>query len=228
MSAGVCGWLVYSDYARSITANAATDEVHELRPTVETDEGTPSTLLLMDFSGLLEEYPKMIAWLTIPETMIDYPVMQATDNDYYLYRDAQDNYNGNGALFLDYRNHADFSDFINFIHGHHMESGRMFQNLIYFKEKGFFGSHRTGALYTPTDSWTLEFFASVVMPHDSELYDYTLFSPADKEAYLEMVKKNATQYRDIGVTASDRLVVLSTCSYEYSDARTVVLARLAK
>jgi sortase B len=109
-----------------------------------------------------------------------------------------------------------------------MGSGRMFQNLIYFKENAFFESHRIGVLYTPTRTWELEFFASMVIPHDSEIYNHTLFAPDDKEAYLEMIKKDAVQYRDINVTEQDRVVVLSTCSYEYADARTVVIARLVQ
>jgi sortase B len=228
--AGACGWQLYSDSVARATADAAVSEIHELKPSVEDErnEDADSSDARMDFSALQAQNSDAIAWLTIPGTQIDYPVMQTTDNDFYLSHDAQKNANGNGALFLDYRVHSDFSDFTNVIYGHHMQSGMMFQNLMKFKEKAFFDSHSMGTLYTPDKTWQLEIFATAVVPYDSTVYDYTPFSIADKESYLDNVKETAMYYRDIGVSADDRIVVLSTCSYEYQDAKAVVIARLVK
>ena len=223
LAAVVCGWHLYSDYRTGVAADAAVGEMHELKPSIDEGEGASDG---RDFGALQTGNPDIIAWLAIPGTVIDYPVVQTSDNDFYLSHDAQKNINTNGALFLDYRAHPDFSDFVNVIYGHHMQSGIMFQNLMNFKDQTFFDNQRIGTLYTPEKTWQLEFFATAVVSYDSDIYDYTLSSPAEKEAYFEGVKEVALQYRDIDLSASDRIVVLSTCSYEYADARSVVLARL--
>jgi len=218
IAATVCGLLIWSDHKGSAAADAAIDEAQDLKPPA--DDG------LMDFSGLRSENPDVVAWLTIPGTVIDYPVAQAADNDYYLHRDIQKTSNKNGALFLDCRVRADFSGFNNVVYGHHMKSGRMFQNLVQFKDKAFFDRRTSGILHTPGKTWRLEFFAVAVTCQNSEWYEYAFASIGEKEAHIQKIKNSAMHYRDIGLATDDRLVVLSTCSYEHEGARTVVAARL--
>jgi sortase B len=231
LAAIACGGQLYSDFRENASADAAANEISNLKPTIINDssgEDGSDTGEHMDFSGIQIENSDVVAWLTIPGTQIDYPVVQTTDNEFYLHHDAKKNANGNGALFLDYRARSDFSDFNKIIYGHHMQSGMMFQNLMKFKEKDFFDSHQTGTLYTQKGTRRLEFFAIAVVPYDSKVYDCTPFSIAEKEAYFKNVEKVAMHYRDIGISANDEIIVLSTCSYEYQDAKTVVIARLAK
>ena len=223
VAAIVCGWRLYNNYRDDAVANTAVDDLLTMKPGSDDADSVP-----VDFTSLRTANSDIIAWLTIPDTAIDYPVMQAADNQYYLHYDVDKKENKNGAPFLDYRAHADFSDFNNVIYGHHMRSGRMFQNLVKFKEKAFFDSHTAGTLYTPNQTWRLGIFAVAVTPEHSAWYDNTLFSIAKKEAHLQMMQKTAMYYRDIGVTADDRIVLLSTCSYEYNGARLVVAARLMK
>ncbi|MCL2107352.1 MAG: class B sortase [Oscillospiraceae bacterium] len=212
----ICGNILYRGYQENIAA----DNIQRLKPPVDTAES------LMDFEALHTQGPDIIAWLTVEGTVIDYPVLQGGDNAYYLRRDIKKQPNKNGALFLDYRVRADFSDFNNVIYGHHMRSGKMFQNLVKYKDRAFFDRHKTGYLYTPGRSWRLEIFAAAVTDQNSAFYRYAFLSPAEKDAHLHMLKSTALFYRDIGVTAEDVLLTLSTCSYEFEDARTVVLARL--
>jgi len=248
----VCGGRqVYSDYrdntavdqirAYKPSAAAAVNEIQEQRPAAvaaadqvrerglsadgDGEEKFPGQPL-MDFSGIQGVNNEIIAWLTIPDTVIDYPVAQTTNNDYYLHHDINKKSNANGTLFLDYRVRADFSGFNNVIYGHHMKSGRMFQSLIKFKEQAFFDKHAAGTLYTPDKTWRLEIFAVAVISADSELYQYALFSVNEKAAHLEAIKEQSLYYRDIDITADDRILMLSTCSFEYKDARTIVAARL--
>jgi len=218
IAAAVCGWRFYSDYRRDAAADAAVGDTQARKPSA--DNG------LMDFSDLQGENPDVIAWLVIPGTDIDYPVVQTGDNEYYLHRGAQKELNKNGALFLDYRVHADFSDFSNVIYGHHMKSGRMFQNLVKFREKDFFDSHTSGALYTPGNTWRLEIFAVAVIAQNSEWYEYAFASLGEKETHMQRIEASAAHYRDAGFAADDRIVILSTCSYEYEGARTVIAARM--
>jgi sortase B len=181
-----------------------------------------------DFAALTGENREIGAWLTIADTGIDYPVVQAKDNEYYLTRDAGGKPNRNGALFLDYRVHADFSDFSNVIYGHNMKSGRMFGTLERFKEKAYFEGHTAGVLHTPEKSLRLELFAVAVVHPDSALYEHLFLSPAERDAHLALIREKAKYWRDAGVKETDRLLALSTCSYEYKEARTLVFFKITE
>jgi sortase B len=239
----ICCWML-KKYRNGLRDDAAIDSQRRQKPTMAsaapgTEPGTGPDMEpspdapvsgdappLMDFSELRSENGGIWAWLIIDGTEIDYPVVQAENNSYYLPRDARRNYNKNGALFLDYRVRSDFSDFNNVIYGHHMKSGRMFQNLVLFKDLGFFDGHSTGFLYTSEKTYRLTIFAVALTAPSEDYYEYVFVSPSDREKHLSMIKNTAMYYRDGIVTEKDRILCLSTCSYEYAEARTVVLAKL--
>ena len=230
----VSGGFLYLKIQENAAAATALVEIRGMKPELPElpdltapRDGLPP-LPLMDFTGIKAENPDIIAWLTVPDTVIDYPVVQAKDNEAYLHTDAKKHANKNGALFLDYRVHADFSDFNSVIYGHHMKSGAMFQNLIKFKEQAFWDSHWFATLCTPEHTYILEFIAVAVIRPDSGLYRYAFASPSGRTAHLEEIRSAAKFYRDAGMTGDDRIVTLSTCSYEFNDARTVVIAKLCE
>jgi len=226
LSLCVCGGIIYLDYREQAAADVAAEETSNMKPALpEPQEGSPD-LPIMDFTELKAGNPDVVAWLTLPDTKIDYPVVQGEDNAYYLNHDAKKRPNKNGAIFLDYRAHADFSDFNSVIHGHHMKSGAMFQNLVKFKEKAFWDSHTSAILYTPGYTYSLEIIAVAVVRHDSPLFQYAFASPAEKTAHLDEIRGSAKFYRDVGITGDDRIVTLSTCSYEFKNARTMVIAKI--
>ena len=101
-------------------------------------------------SGNTEKLREMsedaVAWLTVDDTRIDYPVMQGENNTEYLNKDPQGEFSLSGSIFLDSRNDKTFSDPYSLIYGHHMEYGAMFGALDEYKDKAFFDSHRTGLL----------------------------------------------------------------------------------
>ena len=212
-----CGGIMIHELRKNANMDAAADGLQAEKP----EDGDT-----MDFAALQAGNPEITAWLTIPGTGIDYPVLQTTDNKYYLSHDAQKQPNKNGALFLDYRMHADFSDFNSVIYGHYMSSGMMFQNLVKFKEKDFFESHGEVVFYTPEQTRRLEIVAVAVVPSSSDLYNYAFSSPSEEAAHLQLLKEKAKFQRDTAFAPGDRLLLLSTCSYEYTEARTIVACRL--
>jgi len=229
LAVGVCGVLVYMNYRENTNANAMQNEMPAMKPPVSNaneDGELSADMPLMDFSGLKTENPDILAWLTIPGTVIDYPIVQSTDNSYYLEHDVKKRKNKNGTIFLDYRNNADFSDFNSILHGHHMKSGQMFQNLVKFKDEDFFDNHTTAILYTPAKTYALEIVAVAVVPQNSVLYTYAFASPAEKETHLSEIINSAKFIRETDMTVNDRLITMSTCSYEFKDARTIVIARI--
>jgi len=172
---------------------------------------------------LQAKYPDAVGWLTVPGTKIDYPFMQSKDNGTYLRRDLNGNYALAGTLFMDCRCEKDFSSGNTIVYGHHMKNGSMFGTLKSFADKNFFNENIRGTIYLPRETLTLEFFAyMVVKSTDTEIY-----SPEPGEGFLEYVRQNARQYCDIGLTDADRVVTLSTCSYEFADARMVLLGKIA-
>lgn len=181
---------------------------------------------LMDFGPLVAEGPDIRAWIALDGTKIDYPVVQGEDNSRYLNRTPKGDKAKQGSIFLDYRCKSDFSSFVSVVYGHNMANGSMFKGLIPFKGKSYFDEHASGTLYTPAQTYALEIFAVAVVPSDSEAYRFALVTPAERKDYQETIRQASTHYRDIGLGTNDKILILSTCSYEFEDARTVVAARL--
>lgn len=224
LAAAVCGGVIWNNNRVEAAEDANIDNIQNQKP--EVTDTNDSAASIMDFESLKRKNSDTIAWLTVDSTMIDYPVVQYKDNDYYLTHDIEKRYNRNGALFLDYRTNPEFTDFNSVIYGHHMRSGRMFQNLIKFKEKKYFDSHRTGRIYIEGATYEIEFFAAGVTTSGSDYYAYAFASPADKTAHIDMIRKTAMYFREIDVNENDRLITLSTCSHEFKNARTFIVGRL--
>ena len=232
IAACICGIIGYMSYRKNTDADAVYDDIQHIKPPVSAITNADGTytdpLPLMDFTAIQAQNPDIVAWITVPGTVIDYPIVQAADNAYYLNRDMTKSNNKNGAIFLDYRNNSDFSDFNNILYGHHMKSGKMFQNLVKFKDKDFFDKHTTAILYTPQNSCLLEITAVAVVEQNSDLYAYTFASPADKRTHLDKIVKAARFVREVDITEHDRIITMSTCSYEFDEARTLLVARVKK
>jgi sortase B len=221
---------VYSDHRE----RAAMDAQQRLKPPLPTSDVTTAEAEageeppVMDFAGLRAQNGEIVAWLTVDGAGIDYPVAQASDNEYYLTHTAERRPSQRGAIFLDFRNTPDLSDFNNILYGHDMRDGGMFGRLSQFKDAGYFDQRRTGTLHTPSQTFRLEVFAVVVVPATSDYFRYAFASPSERAAYVDSIRADATLWRDLALDPErDRLVMLSTCSYEFEGARTAVFARLA-
>lgn len=171
---------------------------------------------------------RTVAWLTIPDTPIDLPVMQGEDNDFYLRHNFEDEESSLGAPFLDYRCQGDFSGFNSIVYGHHITKNRMFTPLESFKEEEYFASHTWGRLTTRTAVYRISFLACLVVESDSFIYESIFLTEGEKEEYLEQIRAQADCLRDFSPEElkEERLLVLSTCSYEFENARTVLIGYL--
>lgn len=163
-----------------------------------------------------------VAWITIPDTKIDYPIMQGEDNTEYLNKAPDGSFELSGSIFLDSRNASDFSDPYSLVYGHHMENGIMFGALDSFLEENFFHSHQTGTLIVGDKAYTLTFFASKT----ESARDQFLFNP-ENTAYADAMREiqNGAGVFDSSVsTEGKRILALSTCKADLSDDRTMVFA----
>lgn len=175
----------------------------------------------------------MAAWLQIPGTNVDYPVMWTPrDENYYLYRDFDGNENQNGCLILDTDSSLNPLTTNLIIHGHNMRSGAMFGNLTDYEDEEYFESHREIILYTRECQRNYEViavFRSQVYKKSDEVFKFYKFFQADTEEEFNDFYDNIKELSiyDTGVTAEfgDHLLTLSTCVYHVDQGRFVVVAK---
>ena len=245
-----CGVLIYAgwnltDYLResheSTSLNKSLVEeavvVKETTPRTHTSETTPATEsaeetlpaetapIAVDFDYLRRTNADVVGWLYSAETPINFPVVQGKNNDYYLYRMLDGNWNSSGTAFLDYRNAGDFSDDNTILYAHNMKNKEKFGTLTNYKEQSYYDEHPVMWLLTPDGDYKLELVAGYVTGATAKIYSFDL----DREEVFSQVRKavdRSTFQSGVVLSEEDRFLTMSTCSYEYDDARYVLIARL--
>ena len=179
----------------------------------------------VDFEVLLETNSDVVGWLYCEDTPINFPVVQGEDNDYYLRRMIDKTWNSSGTLFVDYRNANDFTDGNTVIYGHNMKNKGMFGTLSNYKEQSYFEEHPVMWLLTPEANYKVELVAGYVTSSTSGIYSFGL-SEEDIFALVEEAIRQSTFLSDFQTSQGDEFLTLSTCSYEYDNARYVLLGKL--
>lgn len=180
------------------------------------------------FAKLREINPDVCAWLTLDHTKIDYPVLQGSDNLSYINTDVYGNFSLAGSIFIDSRSDRAFRDAYSLLYGHHMEKSKMFGDLDLYRVEDFFSENSTGMLILPERAYRLKIFACLSVSASENV----IFDPQQTgiPELLAFVSDNALRFRpeviDRSTAAGAPLQILgmSTCSSEFTDARTVVLA----
>lgn len=180
--------------------------------------------LIDSAQSLNNAYPDAIGWLYIPNTSISYPVMQSDDNDYYLSHAYDGSYLKAGSVFLDNRCENRFMNPINIVYAHNMKNGSMFAGVLNFADPAYFDSHRYGWLSTPETVYRVDFFSCARADWHDELYDGSL-SAAD---WIPHVENLSVVCREMEYSENDRFISLSTCSYEFQNARTILTGKLVE
>ena len=185
---------------------------------------------VVDWKALKKVNPDVQGWLYQKGTVINYPVVQGTDNDTYLHTRFDKQWSGGGTLFVDYRMEKGFKGFNSIIYGHHMKDGSMFRSIRgYTKEEGYYNKHKTLELATPHGNYHLVVFSAfITKATDENTYKMT-YDEAEKQAYIDRAweKSELPITRDsVDVTKDDRLVTLSTCAYDYEEARYIVMCKM--
>lgn len=178
------------------------------------------------FSQLRRINPDVCAWITMDGTGIDYPVLQGPNNLSYISRDVFGNFSLAGSLFLDSRDDPGFGERYALLYGHHMADGKMFGDLDLYKEETFFSENQTGQLILPDRVYRLEVALCLVTGASDE----RIFDPEWVRGHMEecesFYRENALFLREELLEEQGKYLALSTCSTEFTDARTVVLARM--
>lgn len=180
------------------------------------------------FEELQKINPDIIGWIRVNDTNINYPLLQAEDDDTYMNTDAEGKYSLSGSIFLHCANKPDFSDFNNMIYGHHMEKHKMFGDVGMFTDKTYFEKHPYGNLFFDGKDHGVEFYALI----QADAYNERIFSicpddPKAKQAYLQEILDNALYKRNFEITQNDHLVLLITCTSELTNGRNILVGKLS-
>jgi sortase B len=180
------------------------------------------------FLGLLKANEDTVGWIKIDDTKINYPIVKSNSNEFYIDRNFEKKKSSAGSIFMDYRNNELSIDKNIIIYGHHMKDGTMFADLSSYKNKEFFYSNDKISFNTLYEEYECQVF-SVYVADDKFNYLITEFeSNKEYSNYINTVKSKSKFKKDISVTIEDKILTLSTCSYEFPEARTVVHAKLIR
>lgn len=187
----------------------------------------PEPPITVDFDALLNKNKDVIGWLYCPDTVINYPVVQGKDNNQYLRRGLDGKYLVSGTLFADYRNGALHEDANYIIYGHNMKNGTMFHSLANYKDPSYYKQHPILYYLTPDGNYKIELFAGLVIKRNDKIY-LPNQSREDVFELLTQYRASSTFQSDAELAYEDTFITLSTCSYEFDDARYVVIGKLTK
>lgn len=192
-----------------------------------------------DAPPVLEQYQtvynsnkKLIGWLQIDDTNIDYPVMQCGDNEFYLSHNFDSEEDKTGALFLDCNCDVIKGNDNYIIYGHHLTSGKMFSSLVKYEDQSFYEKHkyiRFDTIYEEHLYQVMFAFRSKVYNEDDVVFKYYQFIDANSEEEFNsyMLEMSEQAFYETGVWAfyGDELLTLSTCDYHQDNGRFVVVAK---
>lgn len=238
LCSGWCLYQIYSEYKAAevqyenleqyVSAPSASPPEHVRETGKDRQAGPePEPLLCpqVDFNALYEINPEIVGWLIIEGTRINYPIVQGQNNEFFLTHQFDGQYSSAGCLFLDAKNDASFQEFNQIIYGHYMKNQSMFHDLVNYKDQAFFDGHPTGWLITPSAAYSLHFFSGYVSDVFGEAWK-TEFIETEHLEWLRKCKEQSCFYSDVVPEADSRVLTLSTCSYEFQNARFVLHAVL--
>lgn len=227
-----CGWYIFQYWNGHRLAAGLKDNWEAVE--VEADMESEGVVIPVDFEALWEVNPEIYAWIYIPDTEINYPVLQHEgDNDYYLHRNEEGNYFTGGCIFSEDCNSRDLSDRMTVLYGHNLRSGKMFAGLNDFADAQVFRSHRYMYVYLPDRELVYEIFAAA--PHSNEhlLINHDFDDKQDFDAFFADIlgeKSPSANFLEGRVPDfdTDRVLTLSTCFRSDNRQRYLVQGILIK
>ena len=220
------GYSLWDNYKIYSQADKVQKDMLRFKPDLSSEKSVK-----LSFEELRSINGDVCAWLTIDNTNIDYPVVHGIDNFEYVSKDVYGDFSLAGSIFLDFRCAPDFSDNYNIVYGHHMANSKMLGDLDKYKKQEFFENNKTGTLITPDKTFRLEIF-SVILVRESDIKIFGWSENTDLNKFADYIKDNSLYYDSAVLnkvkmlSSSAQVVSVTTCSEEFSDARTVLIARM--
>lgn len=167
----------------------------------------------------------IVGWISFPDTQIDYPVAQCDNNSYYCYHLPDGSYNVCGTIFMDCQKSSSMSSRNTVLYGHHMKNGSMFQNITCYKDSGFFESHKTANYYTADGDYEIQIAYGFVISSE-QWNDNGYVDDENMPELIKYAKENTTFESGIEITAADKIMTFSTCSYEFNNANYMLIGKV--
>lgn len=217
----------------NLNKNNHNKEAEDLISNIEVTPTAEKTEMMLKINELQKINSEIIAWIKIDGTNINYPVLQGTDNSYYMTHDYKKEYSKDGSIFLDKDYKWDLPSTNLLLYGHNNKNGTMFQDLMKYKEESFYKKHPTIKFTTNSEDVEYEiiavFLSRVYYKSETNVFRYYYFINAENEQefnkYIEDSKKASIYDTGKTVEYGDQLLTLSTCSYHTEDGRFAVVAR---
>ena len=212
-------WIYYNNYMAANTyesiANSYVEDVADTTPELAENP--------VDFASLQAINEDVYAWIKVPNTQIDYPILQNAETDYYLRRSIYKKYLFAGCIYTNDVNNKDFSDPVTLVYGHNMRNDTMFCMLHEFESEKFFNENEFFYIYLPGRKLTYRIVSALKYDNRriTNAYDFTKTEEIESYQYsITTPKYDLFNARNIALTAEDKIVTLSTCvankpSYRY-------------
>lgn len=217
-------------YADRIRSESSKEQTPAAEAPQEGQETVKAPEILPEYVTMHNKYPDLAGWIYVEGTQIDLPVMQTSDNAYYLDKNIDKAEDVNGTLFLDYRADVKKPSTNLIIYGHNMKSGAMFGGLKQYLEESYLSEHDKIQFDSIYEKQMYQIIAVCLSDvGDEGSYRYYNFieaeSSEDFQRFLENIRTCAVYDRTQDVTESDSLLTLSTCNSYVEDGRLFVVAK---
>lgn len=234
------GYLCFY-YVMSERTTKQTEQLATIKETGDTEinlhinkdsQDTVQKEILEEYKKLYNLNKKLIGWIKIDDTLIDNPVMQTSNNEYYLDHNFDQEYDKNGSVFMDAQCDALNRSTNLILYGHNMKSGKMFGSLKNYTSESYYKKHpyiKFDTIYEKGTYQIMYVFRSKVYTEDVITFKYYQFIDAisEEEFTSNMAEMSKLSFYDTGVTAEygEQLLTLSTCDYNEPNGRLVIVAK---
>lgn len=201
-------------------------DVPDWMPAPVEDDPVMEEMVQINLAALREVNPDVLGWIRIPDTKVDYPLLQGEDNDFYLQHTWDKTPNSVGSIFMECLNSPDLTDYNTIIYGHNMNNGSMFGQLQHFALQSHWQEHPYVYIATDAGVYRYEIFAFSQPSVESLIYGLNPQRDDTKENFLDLSLENSRIDTGIRPAITDRILTLSTCSGMDYDYRYVLQARL--
>ena len=182
----------------------------------------------MDFAALQEVNSDVLGWILIPYTRISYPLVQGSDNAYYLNHTWKKTSSSVGSIFLECQNSSSLGDFNTIVYGHRMRNGSMFASLKYYDQQSYWVEHPRVYIMNKAGMYTYEIFSAYEAGVTEDTYRLGFGGDTQKQAFLDFCVEKSVISTGIVPTVEDRILTLSTCTGRGHETRWVVQAVLVE
>lgn len=180
----------------------------------------------LDVTGLYNINNETIGLIKINDTLVNYPIVQSKDNEFYLTNSFKKEKNLEGTIFMDYRNSSNLQDRNTVIYGHNMLGDTMFGGLRFYRDQAYKDLHSTFKIYTKSEIYEYEIFSVYVTEPNFDYRTITFNDDSQFKDFITRITSKSIITSNISPKIDDKIVTLSTCAFDFQDARLAIHAIL--